>query len=347
MAPKERESSSPLKERLFKEFYRFSFFKAVHLLENPALDKKPLGSTLNPSEEAVHFSVKPGLTFPPSDISNLRQGGQKGPAKMEVAFLGLLGPSGVLPYWYNELAMERVREKDFALTAFLDIFHHRLISLFYLAWKKYRFPENYIPGAKDHLSRYVLSLMGLGTTGLIGRSPLPEESLIFFSGLLSRQVPSIPAIEATVGYFSGARAVVDQFIERVIALDPEDRTRLGSANSELGVSMVCGGYVKENQTKFRVNLGPMGYGHFARFLPSGALLARIFWLVRYMVGIEYEFEMRLYLKREEVPVCTVGLGGVAGPRLGWTTWLKTPGTVHKEDPYITFQETDLAVAGQA
>jgi type VI secretion system protein ImpH len=340
MATQERESSSPLKERLFKESYRFSFFKAVNLLETLEVGKKPVGSTLNPSEEAVHFSVKPGFTFPPSDISNLSQGDRNGPARMEVAFMGLLGPSGVLPYWYNELAVDRVREKDFALTAFLDIFHHRLISLFYLAWKRYRFPENYLPGAGDRLSRYLLSLIGLGTAGLIGRSHLPEESLIFFSGLLSRQVPSVSAIEATVGYFSGACARVEQFIERVIALDPEDQTRVGVANSELGVSMVCGGYVKENQTKFRVNLGPMSYGHFARFLPSGTYLPRIFWLVRYIVGIEYEFDMRLYLKREEVPVCTVGLGGPIGPRLGWTTWLKTPGTTHEEDPYITFQEND-------
>ena len=69
--------------------------------------------------------------------------------------------------------MERVRQKDFSLTSFLDIFHHRLISLFYLAWKKHRFPENYLPGAQDRLSQYLLSLIGLGTPGLAGRLGLP------------------------------------------------------------------------------------------------------------------------------------------------------------------------------
>ena len=107
------------------------------------------------------------------------------------------------------------------------------------------------------------------------------------------------------------------------------------------MNTVCGSYARENQTKFRVNLGPLGYDRFVRFLPSGAMLRPTFSLTRFMVGIEYEFEIRLFLKREEVPLCTIGIDTPGSPRLGWSTWLKTPATVHARDPYITFQETDL------
>ncbi len=130
MAPEKWEPDTSLKDRLFKEFYRFSFFKAVRLLELLFPGKKPLGQTLTPGEEAVRFSVKPGLTFPPSDVSNLRQEDEERPAEMEVAFMGLIGPSGVLPHWYNDLAAERLRQKDFGSTAFFDIFHHRLVAGF-------------------------------------------------------------------------------------------------------------------------------------------------------------------------------------------------------------------------
>jgi type VI secretion system protein ImpH len=341
VATEKREPITPLKERLLKEFYRFSFFMAVHLLEHMFPDKKPLGKTLSPGEEVVRFSVKPGLAFPPSDISNLKQVNEERPVDMEVTFMGLIGPSGVLPYWYNELAVERIRQKDFSLTAFLDIFHHRLISLFYLAWKKNRWPVNYLPGAKDKLSSYLLSIIGLGTSGLAGRIGLPEESLIFYSGLLSRPVPSAVAIEATVEYLSGTRTEVHQFIERLVSFDLEDQTQLGLANGQIGIDAVCGSCAWESQTKFRVNLGPMGYNDFVRFLPSGDMLRPIFSLVRYMVGIEYEFEIRVILKRDEVPLCTVGMETPASPRLGWSTWVKTPGTIHWEDPYVTFQETEV------
>ena len=338
MAPEKWEPDTSLKDRLFKEFYRFSFFKAVHLLELLFPDKKPVGQTLMPGEEAVRFSVKPGLAFPPSDISGLKQEDEKRPANMEVAFMGLIGPSGVLPYWYNELAVERLRQKDFALTAFLDIFHHRLISLFYLAWKKYRFAENYLAGAEDKLSNHLLGLIGLGTPGLAGRIGVDPESLIFYSGLLSRPVPSAAAIETTVEFFAGTPVQVEQFIDRAIPISPEDQTQLGVANGQLGFDAVCGSSAWENQTKFRIHLGPMGYGHFLRLLPSGNLLRPIFSLVRYMVGIEYEFEIRLILTREEVPLCVVGRESPASPRLGWSTWLKTPGIHRPEDPYVTIQE---------
>lgn len=344
MAPKERKPGSTLRERLFSEYYGFSFFKAVHLLETLSPRKKPLGQTLNPGQEAVRFSVKAGLVFPPSDIAALARPEGEEPAAMDVAFMGLIGPSGVLPYWYNELAIDRAREKDLSLSSFLDIFHHRIISLFYLAWKKYRFPENYIPGAKDRLSGYLLSLIGLGTPPLADSTGLGRESLIFYSGLLSRQVPSVAAIEATVEFFSGAPSEVEQFIERVIPLDPEELTRVGTANSELGVNMVCGSHVRECRTKFRVSVGPMGFRRFTRFLPDSDMLHPIFSLIRYMVGIEYEFEVQLILRKEEVPLCEVGLGVETAPRLGWTTWLKTPGTVHAENPRITFQESDLKYA---
>ncbi len=339
MAPKKRQQGSSIKERLFEEYYGFSFFKAVDLLESLSPDKKPLGKTLVPGEEAVRFSVKPGFVFPPSDISSLEQTDDGSPVDMSVTFLGLVGPNGLLPQWYNELAVERNWKKDFSLTAFLDLFHHRFISLFYLAWKKYRFPENYITGAKDRLSRYMLSLSGLGTAGLSKMIGLPEESLAFYSGLLSRGVPSAIAIESAVSYLSGVRAQVDQFIEQMIPLDPEDQTQVGSVNSRLGLETICGSYVWDSQSKFRVNLGSMDYDYFLRFLPSGDILSPIFSLVKYMVGMEYEFETCIILKREEVPPCV--LGAAFQPRLGWTTWIKSPSFVHKSDPSITFQESEL------
>ena len=342
MATKKRRSGTSLRERLTNNASRFSFYKAVDLLESIQPDRKPVGQTLVPEEEAIRFSVKPGLSFPPSDISGLDQGDKESPAEMAVTFMGLIGPNGVLPHWYNELAVERNWHKDFSLTDFLDIFHHRLISFFYLAWKKHRFPENYAPGAKDRLSRYLLSLSGLGTPGLSGRIGLPVESLAFYSGLLARQAPSAAAIEAAAGYLSGTAVSVEQFIERVILLNPEDQTQLGSANAALGIDTVCGSYVWDSQSKFRLNLGPMEYNDFTRFLPSGDMLGPIFSLVKYMVGIEYEFETCIYLKREDVPPCE--LGGDTPPRLGWTTWVKSPGSLHETDPFITFQETDLLVS---
>jgi type VI secretion system protein ImpH len=338
MGSKKRQPGASLKDRLFKEYYRFSFFKAVSLLEKLYPEKKPIGKTLTPGEEAVRFSSKPGLAFPPSDISGLRHDDEEGPVEMEVAFMGLVGPSGVLPHWYNEQAIKRMAEKDYALTAFYDMFHHRLISLFYLAWKKHELAANYLPGEKDKISSYLLSLTGLGTPGLLELLELPDKSIMYyFCGLLSRSVPSACAIERVVEYLTGTVARVEQFIERVLPLNPEDQTRLGLANARLGVDTICGGYIRESQTKFRINLGPMGYDEFIRFMPGGKMLRSVFSIVRYMAGIEYEFDIRIFIKREDVPNCILGHEAVTRPVLGWSTWIRSPGMIHTDNPYVTFQ----------
>jgi len=326
MAAQERQSNTPLKDRLFEEYYRFSFFEAVRLLEAMHPEKTPIGEALTPGKEPVRFSVKPGFSFPASEIAGLRKGEDGGADEMDVAFLGLIGPSGVLPHWYNALAVERVRHKD--------------LSLFYLAWKKNQFPVNYLPSAGDRLSKYLKSLIGLGMPSLADRIGFAEESLVFFSGLLSRQVPSAVALEVSLGYFSGTSVHIEQFVDRMLPLSPEDQTSIGMANSRLGMETVCGSYVWESQTKFRVHLGPMPYVDFLRFLPSGDLLGPIFSLVAYMVGVEFEFDVRVVLKREEVPPCILGATGPEAPQLGWTTWLKSPGVVHDEDPFMTFEQKD-------
>jgi type VI secretion system protein ImpH len=340
VASKKRQSCSSLEESFEKEFYSYSFFKAVDLLEKLYADRKPLGQTQDPSEEAVRFSVPPGLAFAPSDIAGFSAAIKDDPCTMDVAFMGLIGPSGVLPHWYNELVAERRRQKDSTISAFYDIFHHRFISLFYLAWKKHQFPVTYLPGSRDKLSGYLLSLAGLGTTGLRGRIGLPEESLSFYCGLLSRQTPSAVSIESAVAYYSGTSVAVEQFVERMIPLSPEDQTSLGTANAKLGEDTVCGSFVWDCQTKFRVSLGPMEFAEFLRFMPSGDLLRPIFSFVRYMVGIEYEFEVRVLLKRDEVPPCILGAQASA-PRLGWSTWITSPDHKHQDDPYITFEEEGL------
>ncbi len=342
MESEKRQTHTSLTDRLFREFYRFSFFQAVCILENLSEGRKPLGKTLVPGEEAVRFSSKPGLAFPPSDISKIERNDSSGPVDMEVAFMGLVGPSGVLPHCYSEQVIDRMLDKDHGLKAFYDMFHHRLISLFYLAWKKYRLAENYLPGAKDRNSSCILSLTGLGTPGLLESIGLPDRSLPYYcSGLLSRSVPSACAVEAAVRYLAGVPVEIEQFIEQWLPLSAEDRTRIGTANARLGVDAVCGGYVKECQSKFRVNLGPMGYDRYIRFLPGGEMLRSVFALVKYMAGIEYEFEVRVILRREDVPACILGEGH---PLLGETTWLGGSGVAPESDPYATFQETDLDAA---
>ena len=82
----------------------------------------------------------------------------------------------MLPHHYTELLIQRIRERDDSLRDFLDLFHHRLISLFYRAWEKYRLPVAYERSRLHDSEREpepitggLYCLVGHGTSGLRGR----------------------------------------------------------------------------------------------------------------------------------------------------------------------------------
>src|SRR5262245_2705359 len=242
MAAESRTTMDPLVDVLFEEPYRFDFFQAVRLLERVDRKRLPIGRYGEPTDEVVRFRTRVSLGFPPSQIFELLEpaDGESTPPEMMVAFMGLTGPMGVLPHHYTELLMERARYKDTALWDFLDLFNHRMISLFYRAWEKYRFPIAYERG-QDRFTEFLYNFIGLGTGGLRrNRLNMPDEGLLFYSGLIAQRPHSAGAAEAILGDYFGVDASVTQFKGQWLKLEAEDLSRLGSANCELGINTVAG-----------------------------------------------------------------------------------------------------------
>jgi len=242
---------------------------------------------------------------------------------MEVSFMGLTGPLGVLPAPYTELLMERIRQKDTALWEFLDLFNHRLISLFYRAWEKYRFAVAYERRGEDQFTELMLNIVGLGTRGLRGRMSVPDESLLFYGGLVSQRPHSASAIESILSDYFGVPVHARQFSGQWLKLDEEGISRLGSANSDLGRNTIAGSRVWDDQSKFQLKFGPLTLKEFTRFLPSGPGFKAAVELARFLTGIEFDFEIQLVLRSEEVPKLIATSRARRRPMLGWTSWLKT------------------------
>ncbi|MEJ7618544.1 MAG: type VI secretion system baseplate subunit TssG [Pyrinomonadaceae bacterium] len=187
---------------MYDEPYRFEFFQAVRLMMKlgQQQQRQPVGAAAAPSEEAVRFRTRVSLVFPPSELYELKRRADEEdqrPPEMTVAFMGLTGPAGVLPLHYTELLIERARYKDTAGWEFLDIFNHRLISLFFRAWEKYRLTATYESGDLGRFTEYLFCLTGMGTRGLRGRLNLPDQGLLRYGGLIgqkpTRPPPSRPS----------------------------------------------------------------------------------------------------------------------------------------------------------
>lgn len=335
MATKSRTTNPPLDQQLFDEPYRFGFFQAVRLLERIYNDHEPVGQDTNANREVVRFRTRQTFSFPSSEIHELTQrvlqDGEP-PPEMMVSFMGLTGPLGVLPHQYTELLMDRARYRDTALWSFLDIFNHRFISLFYRVWEKYHFPIAYERTGEDQFTAYLFDLIGLGTNGLRGRLSVKDQALLFYGGLIAQRPHSATAVSAIIGDYFGVAANVDQFAGEWLKLG-DNVTRLGSGNSELGLNTIAGSKVWSDQSKFRVRIGPMSLKKFTTFVPVGSAFKPLNEIVRLLVGLEFEFDVQLVLERDEVPYCSLG-NDRGGPKLGWTSWLKTVNFTRDDDQVV-------------
>ena len=82
------------------------------------------------------------------------------------------------------------------MAEFFDIFNHRLISLFYRAWAKYRFFIGYESGEQDMLTPKLMDFLGLGTPGLKSRTSYPRPRVCFLRGPAEQACPHRRGAEA-------------------------------------------------------------------------------------------------------------------------------------------------------
>jgi type VI secretion system protein ImpH len=336
--------------QLFQGAYRFDFFQAVRLLEQLFRERarddarwmrQPVGYDHPPEREVVRFRAVPALSFPAGDVARLqwpgpRQGGRERNLplpELQVSFLGLTGPAGVLPQHYTALLLRRVRDKDFSLRDFLDLFNHRIISLFYRAREKYRLPFAYerskAEGSESTPSaRAIYCLAGFGTAGLLGRLAVDDEAFLYYSGHLAHVPRSALALECLLRDYFDLRIAVHQLQEQFLYLSPDDCSYLPSdeypegRNNELGLTTVVGDRSRDVQGKFRLRVGPLTYSRFRSLMPDGDALRPLVQMTRTFVGLELNFDMQLVLWPEEVPWCQ--LGAASDPAyLGWNAWIRS------------------------
>jgi type VI secretion system protein ImpH len=289
-----------------------------------------VGTFTHPSREVVRFGANTSIAFPASRIQELQWSDSSAPF-MVVNFMGLTGPIGVLPLYYSELLRQRIRDKDRTLQSFFDLFNHRMISLFYQAWEKYRFQVAYERGERDRFSHHLLDLIGLGTRGLADRQAVTDDSLIFYCGLLSLHPRSVSALRNILIDYFDVPVEVEQFVGAWYALDPDNQCQFDVGDSfseQLGVGAVAGDEIWDQQSGLRVTLGPLSLNEYLDFLPQGSAYAPLQALTKFFVGNHLELEIQLVLKREEVPACELDdIPGDAGekvrPQLGWVTWAKS------------------------
>ncbi len=340
-----RKNTSVIQGLLAKPF-DYSFKQAVRLLERaaayysgnaPAFSKNPVARYTPPSSEVVRFHARQSLSFPSSEIFNIDD--RQSPAgtsqrHMHVNFMGLTGSSGVLPYHYSELVLKRLKIKDRAMADFFDLFNHRLVSLFYQASVKYHLPLEHerkrlgtSPGTdSDAHTKILLALIGLGTSGLGQRLYTKDESLIYYSGLLTKKVRTTTGLKQIIFNHFAIPVEIREFIGQWQELIDDVRTRLPGftlprgQNNQLGKSVMLGRKGWFAQGKIQIILGPLSHKQLHTFAPGTRTLKALNEIVKLYINFEHDYDFVMRIRRADLPRET-RLSRTKPPILSWNTWL--------------------------
>lgn len=321
---------------LARDVRRMDFVQVLRLIENAHPELPRIGASLRPRDDAVRFGQDPSLLFHPSMLAQYSGATADQRARLVVNFFGLTGANGPLPSHLTEYVRDRVRNGgDSTLRAFLDIFHHRLLALFYRARAVAEPAISLDRPDGDRFSVFVGSLFGLGTPALRERDAIGDFAKLHFAGLLANRARPAAGLVAILQAYFKLPVRIEQFSGHWMALPADSWSRLGVAerDNRLGSSMVLGKQVWDCQHKFRLVIGPLDYADHQRFLPGGASLARLLAWVRTYAGLALDWDLRLVLKKEQQP--PLKLGG--GARVGWSSWLASAAPARDADQVLIRQ----------
>jgi type VI secretion system protein ImpH len=157
------------------------------------------------------------------------------------------------------------------------------------------------------------------------RLAMPDDALVYYSGLLTQRPRCAENLRQILADYFDVPAEIEQFAGGWYHLDPETQSCLSEETSDsdkLGSGAVVGDEVWNQQSRVRIILGPLSLDQYSSFLPDGACWEPLRAWVRFFCNQEFDFEVQLVLKRQEVPACELGADGASGPRLGWVSWMK-------------------------
>ena len=284
-----------LRAKLAEDPYRFDFFQALRMLDaaNPQMPR--IGTAMRAADEAVRLGQDVSLAFPTSMLASYEAGDGQRKDRMEVKFFGMFGPNGPMPLHITEYVFERIlHEKDLAFKDFANVFHHRMLSLFYRAWANAQPSVSADRPEDDGFLDLLADVIGIGLPGARNYQGVSDHSKVHYAGLLSMQQRPALALSALVQDYLQVPTQVEQFFGEWLTLPDECLNSLGGdeAVATLGSNVFVGGRVWQTQSRFRLVCGPMGFDRFRRLLPECDSLQGLAAIVRQFTGDGLRFWSR-------------------------------------------------------
>ncbi len=336
------------------EPWSWDFFLALRRIECASPDLPRLGRSRSLREDPIRFGQYLSLAFAATSLerSQIRNDADAH-RKLMVRFTGLTGPHGPMPLRLTEFIRNRMQgiydsdvrgtradlsagqsaaaPRDATLAAFLDTFHHRIISLFYRAWAVAQKPADFDRPSDRSFAEWIACTFGCGDPAFDSCDSIPTWQKLPFAGFLSSGARHPSGLEGLLREFFGLPVSLQPLVGHWVDLPPEQHCRLGASpqTGSLGQSCIIGARVWDRQMKFTLRIGPMSLHHFTAFLPGGKNHRLLHDWVDFYTRREFYWEASIILKKEDIPTTRLGLAGA----LGRTAWMRSQPMPHDDGSY--------------
>src|SRR5688572_11984092 len=219
--------------------HRYDFYQTLRRIECLHDSKPRWGQARRPIDEPVRLGQEPDLSFAPTPLASFEAGKGGQPPRLQVRLFGLLGPNGPLPIHITEYARDRLRQAgDPTLSRFLDLFHHRFLTLFYRAWAQAQPHVNRDRPNDDRFAAYVGAFLGMSSPAFGNRDTVPDLAKLFHVGALIRQTRNAEGLIAILHHFFRVPVRIHEFVGHWMSLSQRERTYLRRQGAVLGAGAV-------------------------------------------------------------------------------------------------------------
>ena len=346
--------SGTLSQDMMHRPHHYSLFQALFLLQELDADSARLGSfdTAADKVERIRLRGSASLSFPAGHVESVQlQTTAEGEDLYEIStsMASLYGALSPLPTAYTaalvgsapEGAEERERQRDF-----LDLFNHRLLSLAYCV-DLYRHVHRTAGTALSPvLWEAVLALCGL----LPVDRARPAGAVATGASLVSQRLMAVGTRSSggLVMWLKEHFPIIDfSVVEHTsdwVEIPRDEQAVLGVRNCHLGAvagspGFTLGSRLIDVETKFRVEVGPVGWDDFLSLLPGAARLTELTDLIDRYAPDWLRFDIRLRLYGPDCRNLRVHLDGKE-TRLGLTSGLFSQDGA-RDDLALTFDPEAL------
>ncbi len=334
MGTTNRRNSSCIKEDLLKNGPTYNVWQAVWLGENITKKDHPERKDYLFDQAGLRFRPYEKYEYPPTDIKEIVS--ENNELVYTLTFMGLYGVNSPLPRSYHEpvATQQRVLGKgEVPIQNFLDIFNNRFYWLYYNSWKKYRFYLYLNSDNKNKIFSRINSFIGRGLSDQKFNSYLSDFTLLKFSGILSRRVRNKEGLNILLNHIFPQFALkVKEFVPKWVEL--ADAPSIGSSDNKLGISSFAGKYALDYMSRICIEIGPISFEDYLRFLPGTDSAKKITELLKLYLNDGLEFDLKFKINSNSIVSVSWNDDRL---KLGSTLWLGKP-KMEIMEVYIHYEE---------